>query len=175
MQWTREYCFVSKDTFSMKPLKNLFYKYFHQENPELVVDPFARNCNLADLTNDIDPTTKAEYHLEASDFLKDLPSNSADIVLFDPPFTSRQVKECYNKLGRTVNWEDTQNTYWTKIKNEIMRVLRPGGVCITCGYNSNGIGKSRGFEIIEGMNIAHGAMHHDTIIVVERKVQVNLF
>ena len=42
---------------------------------------------------------------------------------------------------------------------------------ITCGWNSNGFGKNRGFEIIEILLVAHGQHRNDTIVTVERKVK----
>ena len=43
------------------------------------------------------------------------------------------------------------------------------------GWNSNGVGKVRGFEIIEILLIAHGGSHNDTIVTVERKFTNELF
>lgn len=45
-----------------------------------------------------------------------------------------------------------------------------GGVCISFGWNSMGIGKKNGFEIIEILLVAHGGMHNDTIVTVETKL-----
>jgi len=39
---------------------------------------------------------------------------------------------------------------------------------ISFGWNSGGIGKTNGFEILEILLVAHGA-HNDTICTVERK------
>ena len=39
--------------------------------------------------------------------------------------------------------------------------------------NSIGIGKKKGFEIIEILLVCHGRAHNDTIVTVERKVQGN--
>lgn len=72
-------------------------------------------------------------------------------------------------MNMTVNKETTQASYWSKQKNEIARIIKPNGLCISCGWNSNGIGKTRGFEIIEILLVAHGGNHNDTIITVERK------
>jgi 16S rRNA G966 N2-methylase RsmD len=159
----------------MNPLNKLFNIIKNEENPELIIDPFARNCKLADITNDLDPAVDTNYNLDAHEFLKTFNSTSVDIVLFDPPFTPRQVSECYKKLGRTVNAEDTQYTYWRKLKDEITRVLKTGGICISCGYNSNGIGIKNGFEKEKILLLSHGTNHNDTIITVERKVQMNMF
>ena len=61
------------------------------------------------------------------------------------------------------------------IKNEITRILKPNGIVISFGWNSGGIGKVNGFNIIEILMIAHGGNHNDTICTgtVEYKNLVN--
>lgn len=48
-------------------------------------------------------------------------------------------------------------------------LLKPGGIAISCGWNSAGFGKSRGYLVLEIGMVAHGGAHNDTIVVVERK------
>ena len=64
--------------------------------------------------------------------------------------------------------QTTQATYWSNQKKEISRLVKPNGIVITCSWNSNGIGKSYGFELIEVLLVAHGGWHNDTIVTVER-------
>lgn len=66
--------------------------------------------------------------------------------------------------------ETTQASYWSRMKDEIARILSPEGLCISFGWNSNGIGKKRGFEILEILLVAHGGAHNDTICMVEKKI-----
>ena len=40
---------------------------------------------------------------------------------------------------------------------------------IRCGWNSGGIRKKYGFEIVEILMVAHGGWHNDTIVTVEVK------
>ena len=58
-----------------------------------------------------------------------------------------------------------------EMKKEIGRIVSVGGICITCGWNSGGVGKKYGFEIDEILLVAHGGWHNDTIVTVERKVR----
>ena len=81
----------------------------------------------------------------------------------------RQVSECYTRLDKTVNMQTTQASFWSKQKEQIARIVKPNGIVITCGWNSGGIGKKYGFEIIEILLVAHGGWHNDTIVTVERK------
>lgn len=134
------------------------------------VDPFARDCHLAEITNDLDCETSAEFHLDALEFLKGLETASVDTLLYDPPYSPRQVSECYKRLGRTVDMQTTQASYWGKQKAEIARVVKAGGIVITCAWNSGGIGKKYGFEIKEILLVAHGGWHNDTIVTVEQKL-----
>ena len=46
-----------------------------------------------------------------------------------------------------------------------------GGFCISFGWNSNGMGKNRGFEIVEILLVAHGGHHNDTIVTVEKRIK----
>ena len=106
---------------------------------------------------------------KTTEFLQQLDSEYADVVLYDPPYSPRQVSECYKKFNLTVDMKTTQSLYLSTQKKEIARILKPGGICITCGWNSNGIGKQYGFEIIEILIVAHGGWHNETIVTVERK------
>lgn len=85
-------------------------------------------------------------------------------------YSNRQVSECYKKLDRTVTKTDTSSKYFSNFKKEISRITKKGGYVITCGWNSNGIGKKYGFELIEVLLVAHGGAHYDTIVTVERKL-----
>lgn len=157
----------NKDTFDIKPIKKLISKY----SIGVGADPFAKDSKIATITNDIDPMTSASYHKDALDFLKnDLKDLSMDYILFDPPYSPRQVSECYKKLGMTVNMQTTQSSFWSKLKKEISKKIRIDGYCITFGWCSNGIGKCNGFQIEEILIVAHGGWHNDTIVTVERKV-----
>ncbi len=163
----REWAMPNKETFSIPPIKKVIEKY---KIGGIVIDPFARNSNIATYTNDLDPNTSAHYHLDALEFLQRFDSNSVNTVLFDPPYSPRQVSECYTQLGKTVNMQTTQSKFWGDLKKEISRITVQGGIVITCGWNSGGIGKSNGFEIQEILLVAHGGWHNDTIVTVEKKI-----
>lgn len=165
LEINRVWAMANPNTFSVKPIASLVSRHA----AGLVIDPFANKCQLAEITNDLDPAYNTTYNLDALDFLRMFEANSVDTVLFDAPFSPRQVAECYHRLGRTVNQQTTQASFWANLKDEIARITRPGGKVISCGWNSNGIGKNRGFTQVEIMMVAHGGAHNDTIVVVERK------
>ena len=153
-------------TFSIKPIRELIQKYANG----YTIDPFAAGNRLANVTNDIDPQYDTDFHMDATDFLNLFKPDSVDTVLYDPPYSPRQVAECYKALGITVNMQTTQASYWSRQKEAIGRIVKKGGIVITCGWNSGGIGKKNGFEIIEILLVAHGGWHNDTIVTVEKKV-----
>lgn len=161
----RKWAMPNSRTFDINPIRQLILKYLRGYS----VDPFAKDCHLATLTNDLDTNTTADRHEDALDFLKSIPDNSVDTMLYDPPYSPRQVSECYKKIGGCVDMQTTQSSYWSNQKKEIARAVKPGGICISCGWNSGGIGKSYGFEIQEILLVAHGGHHNDTIVTVERK------
>lgn len=174
---TKTWAMPNSKTFSIRPINSIIERYIgileterEAYLPLCIVDPFARDSKFGTVRNDIDPQYDTEYHLDATEFLKLLPPSSADMVLYDPPYSSRQLTECYRKLELSVSADMTRSDYWTKQKNEIARIMKPSGICISFGWNSGGIGKSLGFEQIEIMLVAHGGHHNDTIVTVERKV-----
>lgn len=152
-------------TFQIKPVRELIEKYLSGYS----IDPFANSGKLASVTNDLDTSFDTDYNLDALDFLKLFEDSSVDTVLYDPPYSPRQVSESYKKLGKSVNMLTTSARYWSAQKIEIARIVKPGGIVISCSWNSGGIGKKLGFKIQEILLVAHGGWHNDTIITVERK------
>lgn len=166
MKINRVWAMPNKNTFDIKPINDLIHKYAFGK----IIDPFANKNKIGTITNDLDEQYDTNYHMDALDFLKMFKDKSVDTVLYDPPFSPRQVSECYKKLEKSVNMETTQASYWSKQKEQIGRIVKSNGIVITCGWNSGGIGKKYGFEIIEILLVAHGGWHNDTIITVERKI-----
>jgi hypothetical protein len=134
------------------------------------VDPFANKNRIAKITNDLDPAMGTDYCMDALLFLQQFETGSKDFVLYDPPYSPRQVSECYKKMGLTVNMQTTQASFWGNLKKEIARIVKPNGLVISFGWNTNGIGKTKGFEILEILTVAHGGQHNDTLCTVERKI-----
>lgn len=154
------------DTFSMKPIADFIARNADHEG--LVVDPFARNSKLGDLRNDLNPKTDAEFHMGAVEFLKTL-AGRTDIatVLFDPPYSPRQISECYKEAGLTATMKDTQNARFYKEYREAMKLfLLPGDTVLSFGWNSVGMGA--GWHRVETMLVYHGGAHNDTICCSDR-------
>lgn len=157
----------NKNTFSIKPIKEFVEKNIFGQ--KIIIDPFANNCKYGTITNDLNPEYDTDYHLDALDFLKLFENNSVDCVLYDPPYSLRQVSECYKGVGIEVTQETTRASWRSKHLDEISRILRPGGVVLCFGWNSNGVGKTRGFRMEEVLLVPHGGSKYDTICTKEVK------
>lgn len=162
----RVWAMPNKNTFMIPPIRELIDRY---SPGGIVVDPFANSSKVASITNDLDTAYNTDYHLDAFDFLQLFPDGSVDMVLFDPPYSSRQISECYRAMNKAVNMQTTQSSFWRRLKEEIQRIVRPGGIAFSCAWNSGGIGRKYGFVPLHIRLVAHGGCHHDTIIVVEQR------
>lgn len=167
MTISKKWAMPNKNTFTIKPIRDFIIKYNSLD--ALSIDPFANVNKIAKITNDINPKLNTNHNLDALDFLKLFKDGEVDIVYFDPPYSPRQVSECYKKFGRTVNMETTQASFWANMKNEISRIVKPDGIVLSFGWNSQGIGKKRGFDMEEILLVSHGGNHNDTICTAERK------
>jgi hypothetical protein len=162
----RIWAMPNKKTFSIKPIRELIDD---EITDGVWIDPFSCGCRIASITNDLNPDVDADYHLDALEFLKSFDDASVDGVLYDPPYSPRQIAECYKGVGMEVSNKTTQSTFWTNQKREISRIVRRGGKVMTFGWNSGGIGKSYGFELTRVLMVPHGGWHNDTICTVEEK------
>jgi hypothetical protein len=160
----------NSNTFKIKCINKLIHKYYRVDLRCESIDPFANKSRLAGITNDLNPIYGCDYSMDAVEFLKIFKNNSIDFVFYDPPYSLRQVSECYKNVGIAVTTETTQSSWRTKHINEISRIVKPDGIAMCFGWNSSGIGKKRGFELIEILLVAHGGSHNDTIVTVERKL-----
>tara|TARA_R110000744_G_C18929137_1_gene512895 strand:+ start:100 stop:504 length:405 start_codon:yes stop_codon:yes gene_type:complete len=132
----------NKQTFTIKPISELIKKEIGNE----YIDPFPFN-----------------YGEDATDYLNRIQPH--DYSVFDPPYSPRQLKECYKGKGEY----DTKSSTWSNWKNLLAE--KTLSKCISFGWNSGGLGKSRGFEIIRILLVAHGGMHNDTICTVEKRLE----
>lgn len=152
----------NKWTFKMKCVKNLLATRVVGD----FADPFAGMYSPATYRNDIEEARNSTHQMDALDFLKSFADNSLDGVLFDPPYS---VEQCLRKYTPKFKGTAGRAEYWAKCKDEIKRIIKPGGIAISFCWDSTGVGKKRGFKIEEILLICHGACHNDTIVTIERK------
>ena len=173
IQFSKVWAMPSAWTFTIKPIAELLSRYVPPGGKGWV-DPFAGDNSPAEYTNDQHPERKAVYHMDSEvlcQYISERVQEPFNGVLFDPPYSYRQVSEHYKSLRRKARALDTSSNFYNRVMNAICDKICPGGYAITFGWNSNGFGKNRGFEQIEIMLVAHGGHHNDTIVTVERKVQ----
>lgn len=164
----------NKNTFMIPPVKSFVER--HLEGCEVIVDPFANESKYGTITNDLNPAFDTTYHLDAREFLRKLDSGCADAVLYDPPYSITKAARLYRSYGVKRLERGVSNTgYWKDVKDEIARVTKDGGRVLTFGWNTNGIGKGRGFRMEEVLIVAHGGSKNDTLCVMEVKEQQRLF
>ena len=172
MKIERKWSMPNKWTFTIPPIRDLLLQEVGSGMfiKGLWVDPFAGENSPAQETNDLNPVRPTKFHMEALDFLKQYPDEHFDGALFDPPYSPRQVKECYDNIGAKTVADNTRCDFWSKCKDEITRIVKTGGKVICFGWTSGGCGKSRGFEMERILLVPHGGNKNDTIVTVEKKI-----
>lgn len=172
MKFARAWAMPTADTFDCKPMGDFVRQYLHGVS----VDPFARNKRWATYTNDLNPQTAAEYHMDAEAFLKMLAGKGvkADCIILDPPYSPRQISECYTAAGvKTAGKGDTQNgALYSRVRKAAKLLCVPGTKVLSFGWNSCGMGRE--FKPLEMLLVAHGGAHNDTICLAEECVQGSL-
>ena len=162
------------DTFSVPPIGAFVRSYL--DAAKVSVDPFARDKRWATHTNDLNPATQAEHHMDAEKFLLMLATLDvkADLVIFDPPYSPRQISECYKSVGLEVGMKETQSALlYQRVRTAIVPVLTEDAIVLSFGWNTVGMGKKHGFEIIEILLCCHGGAHNDTICMAERRLPLS--
>jgi hypothetical protein len=101
---TKAWAMPSAWTFTIKPIKELLSRYVPGDGNGWV-DPFAGDNSPAEFTNDQHPERKARWHMDSEEFCKMMSTMAGNDtqfngVLFDPPYSYRQVSEHYQSVGK---------------------------------------------------------------------------
>jgi hypothetical protein len=171
MKFSRTWAMPNGDTFSVPPIGDFVKSYL--DGASVSVDPFARNKRWATHTNDLNPATQADHHMDAEAFLLMLAASGvkADLIIFDPPYSPRQISECYKSVGMEVGMKETQSALlYQRVRNAIMPICTDDAIVLSFGWNTVGMGKKHGFDQIEIMLVCHGGAHNDTICMAERRM-----
>lgn len=131
-------------------------------------DPFAGSSKFAEFRNDLNPENMQPNCMEAVEFLRLLPAG-LNGVFFDPPYSLTQVSRSYQDIGLKFNGKENPTGGFPKCRDEIARIVRPGGHVLSFGWNTVGMGIKRGFVLVEVLIVSHGGNRNDTLCTVERK------
>lgn len=146
----------------------------HQPDHE-ILDLFARTCPWGDFRNDLNPDFKEQGHtnmcMDALVATKLFDNQSIDVILFDPPFSSRMDADKYNEVGAASLW--TNPKYISDLGKEMNRILTTNGYIIKCGFNTNSPYPSL---VLEAIFMSHyGACRNDMLVTIWKKVETSLF
>lgn len=170
LKFGRVFAMPSAETFSIGPIGDFVRRYLVDST--VSVDPFARNRDWFTYTNDLDLATSAQRHMDAERFCRQLLAEgvSADLGIFDPPYSPRQISDCYKAVGLEVGQKETQSgRLYKRVRDALDALIPVGGIVLSFGWQSAGMGVGRGYEQLEILLVAHGGAHNDTICVAERK------
>ena len=170
MKIERVWAMPNRWTFTIPPIAQLIKEEMADTHPW--IDPFAGMHSPAHIRNDINPECNAEYHMDALEFLQSMDGQEFVGAFFDPPYTLELARRRYKKHYDM----DTASfsSYISQCKTSLAERIQAGGHVISFGWDSNGLGLNRGFRLDRVLLVAHGALHNDTIVTVETKVQATL-
>ena len=153
-------------TFQQPKLKE--WIELHSKGKVLNLFAGKTKLNLDEIRNDENIEMSADYHMDAYNFvLYAIEKNMKfDTIILDPPYNLRKSREKYE--GRYIG-------SFTKIKNELTKILNEGGYVITLGYDTVGMANCRGFRKVAICLICHNGDHNDTIYLKEVLKNQRLF
>ena len=143
-------------------------------DPWAIIDPFARNHRIGTHRNDIDPSTNAEHHLDAADFMEYCVEANvrAKLILLDPPFSGRQASRY--EAGDTCLYASGDGRMG-RIGKTIPQLLIPNGRVVKVGYNSNSPCQNGVLELTNVDLVTFGGLRNDWIITTWRRANYSLY
>ena len=173
IKFSRRWAMPNKNTFNCAPIHEFVQRYINHFKP--IVDSFCgENPFVLIHSNDMNPDKPTNHHLDAVEFLKKMKKDHFKLGLFDPPYSLRQCKECYEGMGKKLTHADTLDASFRRVKDELDPLIVEGGIVLSFGWNTVGMGKKKGYEIVEIMLVSHGGHHQDTICTAEYKIHNDL-
>jgi len=167
MRIERAYGYPNKWTFQIKPITKLLEE---EMTDGTWIDPYSGMTSPATITNDINPAMPTQYHKDSLEFVNQFDDNSIDGLLLDPPYSNRQISECYKSLGLPVTQHTTSSNFYFRVMKAVTNKIKPNGKVISFGWNSSGMGNDKMFEKVRILLVYHGSYRNDTIVTVERKI-----
>ncbi len=151
-----------KYTFEMKKLK----VWTEQNCVGKVLNLFAGKTllNVDETRVDLNKDMPADYYMDAYEFVQKAKYKGwkYDTIIFDPPYNLRKAREIYFGI---------YTSELRKIKTLLPEILTESGKVISYGYDTTGMGRSRGFKKVGICVVNHAGDHNDTLCLVEIKKQ----
>ena len=120
------------------------------------------------------------YKMKVEDFLK-INKETWNTIIYDPPWNARKAREKYygQYIGRHIKPSDKIEKVryigvFTKLKNNIVEILKLNGIIISAGYEIDNFGKGRGMELERVIVVNPSGDIKPFFITVERKIN-NVF
>lgn len=174
--FSRAWALPSAWTFSIKPIAEFVERW--TSGRAVIVDPFCGKTNVgATHRNDLVPERDGGGQaMQADAYLRQLGAKGlvAGAVLLDPPYSPRQIAEHYAEAGLKTSRSATQlSGLVARCRRAACEIVPVGGVVLSFGWNSNGMGRNAGFELVEVLLCRHGGGHNDTICLAEVRTQLH--
>ena len=149
---------LKRQTFQSKKTK----KWVEENSYGLCLNLFAgtTKLNLNEVRNDIDKGAKADYRMDALDFVRYAKKKKMkfDTIILDPPYSYRKAMEMYH---------GHYTSRFKQIADLIPDILTKEGRVISFGYHSTFLGKTRRAVLKKLCVFAHGGAQHCTIGIIE--------
>jgi hypothetical protein len=114
--------------------------------------------------NDTDLEIKADTHQDALELVNQMITRGHiffHYILLDPPYAYRKSMEKYG--GRMAS-------NFRILKDQLLHLIPIGGRVMEFGYSTSGMSAKRGFEKLKIYNIEHGGAVHNTLAVLEERI-----
>ena len=157
------YGLSSSDTFCAKTCASSVLSEVMSQGWSTSVDLFAKDSELCDVTNDLNPETRADHCMDA---VECVPIHAGPGVLFvvDPPYSETQVKRKYKTgLGKHHSLLSLSSALFSAFKESAC----PGMGVLWCCWSSKGMGLSEGWKRAGHWTICHGLVRPNTQIVLD--------
>ena len=154
---------TSRMTFESEKIHEWMQSQLPADESATILNACAGETELAVpgevIRNDIDPSIPADLHVDVATIDEYLPSDSVDVVIHDPPFSTVQSQETYG-TGATTRYGD-------ETLAAIRDVLAPGGTLIQWGYSPQ---LNPGFELEAAVLWNRIGRGHDFVATVQQYV-----
>lgn len=159
MVYLEDQCFSY--TFDAKKVKKIVES--HCKGKVLNLFAGKNKLSVEETRVDLSDEFKPDFNMNAEDYLNYVLSKgfTFDTIIYDPPWNERKSKEFYNGnyIGK-----------FTKLKDNIVKILTEKGIIISVGYEISNFGKKRLMEVKTVYTVNPFGEIRPYFISIEKKV-----